>query len=277
MVVSYAIKGSVVNDDLGSIRTFLGVCFPACIHLLLWRFAVRRRWFDALAVAVAMISVFLIKSRTAIVTTPISLVLMAVLLGRHYKPKANLGLLFCIALVAAVVSCVGFTIVSGAHLDVLDRFNAYNFNLDIRDVGFEDVDAERRIVNYAAERMFADHRLVGAGYMTTPAFVGDLYGRQIAAHGWLGTLLGELGIIGATLFSFAILRFFSGLRRAIRNAQTLKEVTFLQASAVTLLSLLIAGLFQQVHQLPMFFTILAWGYASSPFGTGSLSRVKIRS
>jgi hypothetical protein len=74
-------------------------------------------------------------------------------------------------------------------------------------------------------------------------------------------LLGETGLVGTMIFMWMIIRFFRRVNAQSRVASADEKDGFLATCRLTMVGILLLGLFHQVDQSQLLFVLLAWGYS----------------
>jgi hypothetical protein len=123
------------------------------------------------------------------------------------------------------------------------------------------VDIARRLQLFIALQSFVAHPLLGGGYQSTAAIIMSRFGWEVGAHGLPATLLGEMGLAGTAIFVWMIARFYRRINYARARTRDLRRRGFLSTCKLTMLGVLLLGLFHQIHEMPATFVLLAWGYA----------------
>jgi len=123
------------------------------------------------------------------------------------------------------------------------------------------VDTERRLQLFIAMQSFLSHPILGAGYESTYTIIHNEFGWEVSAHGLPSMLLGETGLVGTMIFMWMIIRFFRRVNAQSRVASADEKDGFLATCRLTMVGILLLGLFHQVDQSQLLFVLLAWGYS----------------
>jgi O-antigen ligase len=251
---------------LGGIRTGFAYAAISALPYAIWQMRRRPSLGRVFVVVSAVIVCLTIGSRSTIVLLPIALLGSLVFIRR--RRGQTVRAIIQLSLLGVAVGAIAFAIpvVRAGIFAALNRFTPSATRLDVPvDIEAElsapmseQTDLERRLSLFVAGRSFLARPLTGGGYYSTLAITRSQFNIPIGAHGLPSVLLGELGIVGTILFSWLIVRFFRGIRAGKRRARSAEEREFFEATTVTMVVVLLFGMFHQVDQTPAFFALLAW-------------------
>jgi hypothetical protein len=254
------------SHGLGGIRTGFAYAAITALPYAIWQMRRRPSLARVFVVVSAAIVCLTIGSRSTIVLLPIALLGSLVFIRR--RGGQTIRAIVQLSMLGVAVAGIAFAIpgVRAGMMGALARFDPSATRLDVPvDIESElsapmteRTDIERRLSLFVAGRSFFANPIIGGGYYSTLAITRTQFNIPIGAHGLPSVLFGELGIVGAVLFSWLIVRFFRGIRRGKRHARSIEEREFFEATTVTMVTLLLFGLFHQVDQTPAFFALLAW-------------------
>lgn len=262
--------GQLYDDSLGAIRTgFASTCLTA-LPFLIWRLRDRMTPVTLVALLLALLFVVTGESRSGLLIAPILVAGSVLFVGGRPGGRAR-----AVALLVALAVVLGaaLLLVPGMRDAVLHswgRFTSEGTNLSISSSILDEitaapdqrVDIERRLQLFIALQSFLSHPIIGGGYQSTFTTIHEQFGWEISAHGLPSTLLGETGLVGTTIFGWMIVRFFRRVKRARHATANAMRKEFLATCALTMIGLLLLGMFHQVDQNPSLFVLLAWGYAA---------------
>jgi O-antigen ligase len=123
-------------------------------------------------------------------------------------------------------------------------------------------DSVRSNLDALVAQYFWEVQPFGLGYMTT----GKLYARHFGTearslHNVFQAWAFEGGLICLFLVAAILLRQFFALRLAVRFAPSAEAAAFARATAIATVTVLLIGLFHQVHQGPFLWVCLGVGLA----------------
>ena len=259
--------GKLYDASLGALRSEFAATCLLSLPFLIWRV---RSGGSVRSTAVLLAALgFLLAgdSRSALLIMPV-LVLGAVFLVA--RPRHGRGRLIATAvLLSSLLFAMGASIPGfrDAVSHSWGRFSPTETRLSISPSILDEVagpadvqvDIERRLQLFISLESFLNHPMLGAGYQSTYVIIRNQFGREVSAHGLPSTLLGETGLVGTALFVWMIARFFKRINSA--TFRSMNERSFYSTCKLTMLGMLLLGLFHQVDQSQALFVLLAWGYA----------------
>jgi hypothetical protein len=261
--------GELYDESLGAVRTgFASTCLTA-LPFLVWRVRNRAN-FKSIGVLLAALGFVLTgDSRASLLIMPV-LLIGACFVIQAPAQRSTRSIAAAVMVGAFLVAvAVSVPAVRGSFMESLGRFSPAETRLSISPSIIDEVsgpqsgqvDIERRLQLFVAMQSFLQHPIIGAGYQSTYAIIRDQFGREIAAHGLPSTLLGETGLLGTAIFFWMIARFFRRINVHQSYALSEQERGFFGTCKLTMLAMLLFGLFHQSDQSPILFVLLAWGYA----------------
>jgi O-antigen ligase len=239
-----------------------------CILRLIQSFSILH---IGLATACALMLVISM-SRTPILMGGLGCFLAFTTIARRWRIRGKLVAVFSLIGVLAVMSIVavpelrlyaGRTIARTTYQDVV--------------VGHQFIEAElpdvkRWTIYRDALALYEAKWLYGIGYMNFMPWFGDMYdftsinsrGKEVIGmnlHNVFQTWALEGGLPCLIIVSVMIWKYFSILRRRIRQSQNDTEKGYYKLFVIGMVCLLVGGLFHQIHQTPMLFIFLGIVYA----------------
>jgi hypothetical protein len=263
-----ATRGTLMPASAGSFRSMYALLFSTAIPVLFWRALAYPRPWTWLLLIVSAVAALVVGSRAALLSVPVWLVgcivIHGTLTGRPRRTTLNaIGIVLSAALV--VISVPQLRAGVSAGLDRLARETSLNVGSAVEEElarpREERIDIDRRLQVFVAAQAFFQSPWLGHGYMALYPIFEDQYGRGISAHGLPSTLFAESGIVGALLFMFAVAIAYVRLRRWKNTQSGRVERAFGSALLFTLTSVLLFGLFYQVHQDATLFIVMGWANA----------------
>lgn len=255
------VLGETAGERAGSLRTIIGEGLAlSAPFVTLYGVRNHRPW-AILALLIGAGVVLTLSSRTTLLTYPLVVAGTAWLVRRSAGSLTVSGVARgAIAVMASVLIVFFLLLASGQEtatrivsngIDVFD----YSDSSVSEANGPEDergTDWDRRLVNFVAIESFLERPILGIGYQGVRAVTESEYGFPFEAHGLLGTILAELGIVGATLFAWVAWRTFRGFWVG-------GDRQFAQACTVAFGALLFHGFFHQLHDNWFFHLMLGIG------------------
>jgi O-antigen ligase len=273
IVIFYlATIGKLYDESLGAVRTgFAATCLTS-LPFLIWR--VRNRpGLGKLAILLAGLAFILSgDSRSGLLILPV-LVIGSLVFVQY--PAERRGRSIGIALLVMVLMCIVAVSIPAFRNGVSEsvaRFAPSETSLSVTSSVLDEmrgpstarIDIERRLQLFIALRSFLGHPILGGGYQSTYAIIREQFGWEVSAHGLPSTLLGETGLLGTALFIWMIGRFFKRIRVLKISGAAERAPGFYSTCKLTMLGMLLLGMFHQVDQSQALFVLLAWGYALPP-------------
>lgn len=127
------------------------------------------------------------------------------------------------------------------------------------------VDEGREAIQKSAGRLFWENLPLGIGYMNYPAFFEFHYGKapggSSSLHNSYQTWGLETGLPGMLVVGLLLYRYFRILSRRTSQTGEREEKAFGKACVIAMVSLLVMGLFFQIHQSPALFLLLGMVYS----------------
>ena len=251
-LVSYVGSGALIDDEKGSVRSLFAAFFiaglPACTY-----FAMRHA--SPLAAGIGLFTAiigFQLGSRTFILLSLPAILGTVMIVGRNWPllrmARFPLGLLAGIALLAVIGEAAGFS--TDSVFQLIGRGTSFQIDqavfAEVHNSAAAADDLERRLLVVVGLDSFQRNPLFGAGFLSTPFYVGNYYYESLTAHGLPLFLLGETGLVGTAIFLWLVWWVCKGyLRRARQLSQD--NATVLYVELLTFLVITANGLFHQVY------------------------------
>lgn len=264
--------GQLYNAKLGAVRTGFATSCLISLPFIIWRLRRRTSFSGVLLLMIALSILLSGDSRSAVLITPVLVIGAFFFVGHARVPLSRrMAPLLAIVVMLGAGSVLVPTFRSGISQSIerLTSSGPVGTRLTISSTLLDEVklpaeqrvDIERRLQLFVSAQSFLSHPLLGAGFQSTLAIIRNTVGWNVSAHGLPSTLLGETGLVGTTIFVWMIARFFRRINYAKSLTTNPQRADFYSTCKLTMLGILLLGLFHQVDQIPQTFVLLAWGYA----------------
>lgn len=280
-LVAQATTGDFIDITRGSVRSLFGNYFlmgmPCATYLTF-----RKRSIVAGAILAGMIFVGLqIGSRTFLLFCAPLLFLSLSAIFRHSMFWSRF--ILPLGVISAVAGGIFFAVVPLTQSSTI-RFQERELSLDLSDTLFQEaarpvadsIDVERRLTTLVGLQSFEADPIFGAGFMSTPYFVGQYSRFETTAHGLPLFLLGETGLVGTTLFVGVLLLVLLGYARYRRLPRTLEAADIFLIELCTFVATFINGLFHQMYNDPVLWLFMGIGLYRAWEARGAAARPNIR-
>ena len=240
------------------------------------------KWLPYLMI-VALIGIgILTQSRSGLAAVMLSTGLSFLFITHAKVSRLGIALSLIPVIVGAAVLIVPTLSALGIQIDALDRLLNTDFvalatggagagSLDVR----SEVDDWGRLVMYTVGiDLIDDFSLIGAGLFSTGPIAYERFGHFVQAHNVIIIMVGELGLIGAsiaTFYLFTLWRFWHRIRVAYARDQNL--TLFVKMLAIILLLGLMLAQYKTMQGNLMFFgaigsllSLTGWSRAAPPKG-----------
>jgi hypothetical protein len=243
-------NGMDVGD--GTMRSLLGslICLVSPIIVGAWLQTYRVKYF--FFGLILLIMTITIGSRSALLIAPLASLLAIYI---HNRKMAYRTICYSFPIILLVTYIIGPTIFS--------RFGADSFSYDISSSVIDDlnlssedrVDFDRRLVSFTALKSFFESPVIGTGYWSVYQINSFEYGRQLSAHGLIPGTLGELGLIGITIFSAIVMGVISRVYNLVKFDSSADSMS--KYFLIGVVALIFQGMFHQIIEAPFFGMALA--------------------
>ena len=202
----------------------------------------------------------------------LGLILMFLMITNQWKTRRK----FVTVLVPAVlVLTITFLVFQPLRLNVaktIARTTYQDVMVSDQVIEAERPDLIRWTIYYDALSLYETNWLFGIGYMNFMPWFGDMYnfesetagGKEIIGmnlHSTFQTLALEGGLPCVGIVTFLLWKYFSILRRRIKQSKIYLEKLYYKMFIIGMICLLVEGMFHQIHQTPMLFMFLGIVYA----------------
>lgn len=264
--------GQLYDTSFGAVRTGFATSCLVALPFLVWRLRLRPNIRTLSLLLFALVILVSGDSRSALLIAPVLLIGAFVFIGESGISRIRsitvlLALVIGFAMVAMLVPDLREAILHSAGR--LTSGGPAGTSLSISSALYDEValpaearvDIERRLQLFIALQSFLAHPIIGGGFQSTLVTIHDQFGWEVSAHGLPSTLLGETGLLGTGIFGFMIWRFFRRMNQSRPLVATPERKGFIGTCKLTMLGILLLGLFHQVDQIPVTYVLLAFGYA----------------
>jgi hypothetical protein len=257
--------GDFIDLEKGSMRTIFSAFFLAAMPAATY-FALQHRSVFAGFVLLLMLGIgFQLGSRTFFLLSIPAVFLTAMVVWRT-SPFLRLAQIPLMVLVAVAVGGVMVEAAASSGSDVFEAIERRT-SLQVDEATFWEArnpqlaaaDLERRLLVVVGLDSFSEHPLVGAGYYSTPFYMGQYYRSELTAHGFPLFLLGETGLIGTLLCLIVLWLAARGYRHHAKQLPG-EQATVAYVELITLGIIVAVGLFHQVYSDFYLYLFLGIGY-----------------
>ena len=263
-LISYYEVGAFIDETKGSVRSTYGAFFLASLPASLF-LAIQRRSLLAIAVLILTLAIgvqlasrtFLLLSLPALLGT-----MMVTFRDSEVFRLVRWPLLLLVGVVGAAIF-VEAAAFSGSDLfETIGRGTSFQIDetvfAEARTPWLASEDLVRRLLVVVGLDSFRESPIFGAGFMSTPFYLGQYYTVEQSAHGLPLFLLGETGLIGTALFFWLLLTSVLGYVLHARR-MTGEAATIAYVELTTLCIVLANGMFHQVYFDFYFYLFLGIG------------------
>ncbi len=252
--------------QLGSSSSTMGIYLAASLPFLIWRYHRNHSLFAAVKIVVAIGMQFIFQSRATLVASFI--VFMATWYSLAPQKSRVLVSLFRMTIFLSSAFVVLMIFEQGREFlqKSAERFGMgmelsfFDAESALSSHPTERVDLDRRLMWLTTYNCFIENILLGVGYMNIGQIFLDNYGWFVVSHGIISTLFGETGLIGAGIFFGILTKYFYSVSCSIAECKTREESEFPKICCCSMLCIIFVGLFHQILQDQLFYTLLAVGF-----------------
>lgn len=216
----------------------------------------------ALLSSVAILAlIFVSMSRTplavGLILSILSLVIFIKLSLRHFVRLLSAGVITAVS--ALIMWHVDITRV--ALIKMYVRVFHRNVALDGLVLSAEPVDKGRELISRGVGEVMFEYQPLGMGYMNFPIWSGEFMGKSKSLHNIYQAWWVEGGVVLSLIVSFIFIGYFFMLKKSISIAKYPYYKSVCIAAMVSMVGVLLFGIFHQMHQSPAMFALLGIGYA----------------
>ena len=211
-------------------------------------------------------------SRTPLLIAGLGLLLMFVMITKRQRTRYKFVAVFMI--IGAVIT-ITFFAVQPLRLNAVKTFVRITYqDMVVGDqlIQAEKLDVVRWTIYADALSLYKTNWLFGMGYMNFMPWYGAMYnfsfenarGKETVGmnlHNSFQSWALEGGLPCLGIITLLLWKYFSILRRRIRQSKNDLEKTYYKLFIIVMICLLMEGLFHQIHQTPVFYIFLGIVYA----------------
>jgi len=265
-VIDYAINPESSRHG-GYVLVLLPFIFLFCTFRLIQNHSLK----NVAYVTASLLMLILGVSRTPLLIAGVGLLLMFLtMFDTRLRFKFILSFLVIGAIAISTVVIVPQLRINAAK--TVSRIIYQDIAVDSRVVEAEKSDILRWLIYSEAISLYKDNSILGIGYMNVMPWVGDKYsivsessdGKEIVGmnlHNTYQTWLLEGGLPCVVLVLILLRRYFKTIRHMIKTSMNKYNKSYFKLLAISMICVLIEGLFHQIHQAPVFFIFIGLVYA----------------
>lgn len=235
------------------------------------RFGNKINWKDLACFLVGLGVIIVSMSRTPLLGATVGMALLPFFITTTWLQFARTILLLAAVGIAVIGCLLLFDTTRGLAARTFARLSGQTVTVNQEIIIPGPLDDEARgAIEHSATRLFWENLPWGIGYMNYPAFFQFHYGKAFEKAGGIAgfslhnsyqTWGLETGLPGIAIVGLLLYRYFSILKRKIDHAREPDEKLLGKACLIAMISLLVMGLFFQIHQSPAFFLLLGLVYS----------------
>ncbi len=211
-------------------------------------------------------------SRTPLLIAGLGLFIMLVMIKKRWKTLCRISAVLLVIGAIVIITVLAVPQLRLYAANTITRTIYQDIVVGDQVVEAEIPDVVRWKIFFDAFSLYKSHWLFGMGYMNFMPWYGDRYNFRVenirgketvgmSLHNSFQTWALEgglpcLGIVGLLLW-----KYFSILRKHIRQSKNDMEILYYKLFVIGMVCLLVAGMFHQIHQSPVFYMLLGIVYA----------------
>jgi O-Antigen ligase len=239
-----------------------------CILRLLQSFSVRNLGWVTACLVMLVIGM----SRAPLLIAGLGLVLMFITIAKRRRTRIRIVVGFLIISVAATSAILAVPALRINAARSIARITYQDVIVGDEVIPAEKPDVLRWTIYADALSLYETNWLFGMGYMNFMPWFGERYsysfenvrGKETVGmnlHNVYQTWALEGGLPCVAIVASLLWKYFSILRRRIRQSKNYREKAYYKLFVVAMICLLVEGLFHQIHQTPVLFILLGIVYA----------------
>jgi len=247
---------------------FLPFVLFFCVFRLIESFSI---W-NIVLVTACLLMLVLGMSRAPLLISGLGLLLVFVTITKRGRTGRKYIARFVLIGVLATLIIVAVPILRFYAAKTIVRITYKDMVVGDQVIEAEPPDAIRWLVYSDAFSLYATNWLLGIGYMNFMPWFGDTYGFRLEntrdkdvvgmnLHNVFQTWALEGGLPCLFIVTFLISKYFCILRTRIRHSKNDLEKSYCKLLIIVMICVLVEGLFNQIHQKPVFFIFLGIVYA----------------
>lgn len=252
----------------GYVLVFLPFVLFFCTLRLIQSFSIR----NVVFITAGLLMLVMGKSRTPLLITGLGLLLIFVTITKQWRTRCKLVAVFMSIGLVLIIAFLSFQPIRLHVATTITRIIYQDVVVGDKVIKAEKPDTERWFIYDNACSLYKTNWLLGIGYMNFMPWYGDTYnssfmnakGKEIRGmnlHNVYQTWALEGGLPCLGIVTLLLWKYFSILRRRIRQSKNDLERSYYKLFVIGMVCLLVEGLFFQIHQTPVFFIFLGIVYA----------------
>ncbi len=231
---------------------------PYALPFCLWKIKTTNGRKGLFAFLVIILLIFIAKTRAPILIAGVIVPLTIYALSKNLRSF----LVFSSKVAIIMVMVIGVTFVFEKPRSLfLQSFERFQGEQEIGTGEGLDVDWIRAWHYQQGVRWLIESQPLGIGYFNVTSLTENLIGVEMSMHPAFLAWGVEGGIICLLIVFYLLYRFFSILQTMIKESDSDKERDFYKAVKISMVGVLIYGLFNQAHQAPTLFVLLGIAYS----------------
>jgi len=138
-------------------------------------------------------------------------------------------------------------------------------------IAAETVDKGRELISRGISEIVFTNQPFGMGYMNFPVWSGDVLGKSKSLHNIYWAWWIEGGVSLVLIVGFIFTCYFYSLLKCIVYSTDIFYRNFCFATIISMVGVLLYGLYHQIHQVPTMYMLLGVGFALSTLRKQSCS------
>lgn len=252
----------------GYARVFLPFILLFCTLRTIQSFSIR----NVIFVSSCLIMLVIGMSRTPLLVTGLGLLLMFVTITKRWRTRRKFVAIFVIIGAFVTITMLAVQPLRLNAAKTISRITYRDVVVGDQLIEAEKPDVIRWIIYADAISLYKTNWLFGMGYMNFMPWYGAMYDFSFEnarnketvgmnLHNVFQTWALEGGLPCLGIITLLLWKYFSILRRRIRQSKNDLEKTYFKLFIIGMICLLVEGLFHQIHQTPIFFIFLGIVYA----------------
>lgn len=270
--ISIYIITYIINPDAsrlgGNANVFLPFTLLFCVSKIIRRFSFLRLFVIALCLIMLVISM----SRTPLFVGIIGIVMMLFTIVDRPKVCYKMILSYIFILFIAIMSLLYIPTLRQYAIKTVGRFLSNDIIIGGELISSEPPDVLRWRIYDDAWNLYRSNWLLGIGYMNFQQWFGETYNYSVVnsrdkevfgvnLHNTYQTWLLEGGILCILIVLVIMFRYFKILIHNIKYCTNPYDKSCYKLYVVVMICLIITGLFHQIHQTPVFYSVLGTVFA----------------
>jgi len=257
----------VLNPESSRHGGYVLVLLPIILLFCTFRLIQNHSLKNVAFVTASLLMLVLGVSRTPLLIAGVGLFLIFLTISDTRKLRLKFVL---ISLVVIAIASVTVLVVPQLRINVaktISRITYLDIAIDSNVIEAEKPDVLRWLIHAEAISLYKDNSIMGIGYMNFMPWFGDKYnivtesgdGKEIVGmnlHNTYQTWLLEGGLPCVVLVFMLLRRYFNIISRNIKTDKNNYNRAYFKLLAISMVCVLIEGLFHQIHQAPVFFILL---------------------